>query len=163
MYEERTYLTEAQAICAGIDVAYYKGERGEAGPMGPQGPAGGPPGPEGPRGPQGEAGPMGPRGEAGPQGPRGERGEAGAQGEAGPQGPAGPAGMLAADYDRDGDGKVNAAEVADALSPGAILTGALFAGGAQALDVAQVRNIVVSADEPQDAPAGTIWLKWEAQ
>lgn len=88
--------------------------------VGPQGPIGatgatGPQGPQGPQGLQGAQGNTGPTGATGPQGP---------QGPVGPQGPAGAGSgdMLASNYDSNADGKVNAADSADAV-PWAGVTG----------------------------------------
>ena len=71
-------------------------------------------GPQGPQGEKGDKGDKGDTGDTGPQGPQGEKGDTG------PQGPQGPAGsgtgdMLASKYDKDGDGKVNAADSADSI------------------------------------------------
>lgn len=75
-------------------------------------------------GPQGEIGPPGPPGEAGaagPQGPQGVPGPTGPTGATGPQGPAGADGtgsgdMLKATYDTTNNGKVDMAEVAEAVA-----------------------------------------------
>ena len=71
-----------------------------------------PAGAPGPAGPQGSIGPAGDRGPPGAQGPQGE------QGEIGPAGPAGDGSgdMLISVYDTNGDGKVNAAVIADSAS-----------------------------------------------
>lgn len=71
-------------------------------------------GPQGPQGEKGDKGDKGDTGDTGPQGPQGEKGDTG------PQGPQGPAGsgtgdMLASVYDKDGDGKVDAADTADSV------------------------------------------------
>ena len=68
----------------------------------------------GPPGEKGDKGDKGDTGDTGPQGPQGEKGDTG------PQGPQGPAGsgtgdMLASVYDKDGDGKVDAADTADSV------------------------------------------------
>lgn len=68
----------------------------------------------GPQGEKGDKGDKGDTGDTGPQGPQGEKGDTG------PQGPQGPAGsgtgdMLASVYDTNGDGKVDAADTADAI------------------------------------------------
>lgn len=71
-------------------------------------------GPQGPQGEKGDKGDKGDTGDTGPQGPQGEKGDTG------PQGPQGPAGsgtgdMLISVYDKDGDGKVDAADTADSI------------------------------------------------
>ena len=71
-------------------------------------------GPQGPQGEKGDKGDKGDTGDTGPQGPQGEKGDTG------PQGPQGPAGsgtgdMLASVYDKDKNGKVDAADTADSV------------------------------------------------
>lgn len=71
-------------------------------------------GPQGPQGEKGDKGDKGDTGDTGPQGPQGEKGDTG------PQGPQGPAGsgtgdMLISVYDKDKNGKVDAADTADSI------------------------------------------------
>lgn len=79
-----------------------------AGLPGPQGPAGSI-GPVGPQGVQGETGPAGPTGPQGPQGIQGIQGPAGANGT-------GTGDMLKSTYDTTNNGKVDTAEVAEAVA-----------------------------------------------
>lgn len=87
---------------------------GPAGPAGATGPAG-PTGPQGPQGIQGETGLTGPTGPAGPTGPQGPQGIQGIQGPAGADG-TGSGDMTKAVYDTTNNGKVDTAEVAEAVA-----------------------------------------------
>lgn len=149
------------------------GPMGPAGPVGPQGIQGlpGSNGLPGDPGPQGDVGPAGPQGVPGPAGQDGDSAYAvavangfvgteaqwlaslvGPQGPKGDTGPAGPAGsgsgdMQAATYDTNADGKVNAADTADAV-PWAGVTGkpAVIAAGTDAATARTAIDAVAGND-----------------
>lgn len=99
---------------------------------------------------------VGARGEKGDAGPAGPAGPQGAKGDTGPQGPAGVGigDMLKSTYDTNGDGKVNAADAADAV-PWAGVTGkpSTFAPSAHTHAIADVTGLqtALNAKQPLDA------------
>ena len=99
---------------------------------------------------------VGERGEKGDAGPAGPAGPQGAKGDTGPQGPPGVGigDMLKSTYDTNGDGKVNAADAADAV-PWAGVTGkpSTFAPSAHTHAIADVTGLqtALNAKQPLDA------------
>lgn len=159
-----------------------QGEKGESGEPGPRGEAGaeGVSGANGAQGSPGKPGAQGPKGDTGLQGDPGPQGAPGADGQDGAVGPnrisantATPlTGILKGDGSTVGvavagtDYAAHDHTHADALThAGGTLTGALNAGGAQSLTVAQVRNIYAgTADMTPGAtalPTGTLYLMYE--
>lgn len=106
----------------------------------------GPKGDTGERGPQGEKGERGDTGATGPVGPQGPKGDKGDTGDTGPQGIQGPKG------DKGDPGGIT----------GGTLNDILVAYSNTEYATKQVRNIIISPEEPTaaDGDDGDIWIRY---